>query len=97
MPLEDYLLPCPIKKSFGIDCFGCGSQRAILMIFEGKFSEAWQLFPASYTLVIFFTVILLNFIDKKRNYSLLIIGLAILNVIIMIVSYFIRHPNLFKL
>ncbi|PTT75055.1 hypothetical protein DBR25_09235, partial [Chryseobacterium sp. HMWF001] len=46
MKIEDFMLPCPIKKFFGIDCFGCGTQRAIVMVFEGRFGEAFHMFPA---------------------------------------------------
>ncbi|QHN65270.1 DUF2752 domain-containing protein [Bergeyella cardium] len=91
MALDDYMLPCLNKKLFGIECFGCGTQRAISLIFEGKFAEAFQMFPAIYTVLLFFGFIIINFIDKKRNYGNIIVGLAIINAIIMVVSYFIRH------
>lgn len=85
------MLPCPIKKVFGVECFGCGSQRAIVMVFEGRFSDAFHLYPAVYTLLIFFAVLALNFMDKKRNYGNILIFLAVINVIIIIVSYFYKH------
>ncbi|WP_374461035.1 DUF2752 domain-containing protein [Chryseobacterium taeanense] len=91
MKAEDFMLPCPTKKLLGIDCFGCGSQRAILMVFEGKFTEAFHMFPAVYTLLLFFGAIILNFIDKKRNYGNVLIFLAIINSVIMVISYFYKH------
>ncbi|WP_066441325.1 DUF2752 domain-containing protein [Chryseobacterium sp. CCH4-E10] len=91
MKAEDFMLPCPIKKFFGIDCFGCGTQRAIVMVFEGRFTEAFHMFPAVYTVLLFFMVVILNFIDTKRNYSNLLIFLAITNAIIMVISYFYKH------
>lgn len=92
MKIEDFMLPCPTKKILGIDCFGCGSQRAILMVFEGRFAEAFHMFPAVYTLLLFFGVVALNFIDKKRSYGNILVFLAIVNSIIMVVSYFYKHP-----
>lgn len=91
MKAEDFMLPCPIKKFFGIECFGCGTQRAIAMVFEGRFAEAFHMFPAVYTLLLFFVTVILNFIDKKRNYSNLLIILAAVNAVIMVVSYFYKH------
>lgn len=91
MVLNDYMLPCLNKKLFGIECFGCGTQRAISLILEGKFVEAFQMYPAVYTVLLFFGFVIINFIDKKRNYGNIIVGLAIINAIIMVVSYFIRH------
>lgn len=91
MRLEDFMLSCPTKKFLGIECFGCGTQRALLLVAQGKFSEAFHMFPAIYTLILFLCVVLLNFIDKKRNYSTALISLAIINTTIMVVSYFIKH------
>ena len=91
MKIEDFMLPCPTKKFLGIDCFGCGSQRAILMVFEGRFIEAFHMFPAVYTLLLFFAAVALNFVDKKRNYGNVLIFLAIINSIIMVISYFYKH------
>lgn len=92
MKIEDFMLPCPTKKFLGIDCFGCGSQRAILMVFEGRFAEAFHMFPAVYTLLLFFGAVALNFIDKKRSYGNILVFLAIINSVIMVVSYFYKHP-----
>lgn len=91
MKIEDFMLPCPTKKFLGIECFGCGTQRAIVLVFQGKFSEAFTMFPAVYTLLLFFVVVALTFIDKKRNYSKILILLAIINAIIMVFSYFYKH------
>ncbi|WP_415328464.1 DUF2752 domain-containing protein [Chryseobacterium sp. MMS23-Vi53] len=91
MKIEDFMLPCPIKKLFGIECFGCGTQRAIVMVFEGRFGDAFHMFPAVYTLLLFFATVFLNFVDKKRNYGNLLIVLAGLNAVIMVVSYFYKH------
>lgn len=91
MKIEDFMLACPSKKFLGIECFGCGTQRAIVMVFEGKFGEAFHMFPAVYTLLLFFVTVILNFVDKKRNYSNILVLLAITNAVIMVVSYFYKH------
>ena len=91
MKIEDFMLSCPSKKFLGIECFGCGTQRAIVLVFEGKFSEAFHMFPAVYTLLLFLCTVGLNFIDRKRNYGNALVFLAITNSIIMVVSYFYKH------
>lgn len=91
MHIEDFMLPCPSKKFLGIECFGCGTQRAIVLVFQGKFSEAFQMYPAVYTLLMFFGFVILNFLDKKRNYGQILIFLAIINAVIMVFSYFYKH------
>jgi len=87
MGAEKYMIPCMNKQIFGFDCPGCGTQRAFMMVCKGEFSDALHLFPAIYTTLFFFLFILLHFIDKSRNYHKIIISLAIINGVIMIVSY----------
>ena len=93
MKIEDFMIPCINKTLFGVDCFGCGTQRAFLLILNGKFLEAFYMFPAIYTTILFFIILGLNFIDKSRNYHKLIISLALINAIIMIISYFYKLTN----
>jgi len=42
------MLPCLNKKLFGVDCMGCGLQRAIALIFQGEFVAAFQMYPAAF-------------------------------------------------
>nr|WP_296148962.1 DUF2752 domain-containing protein [uncultured Flavobacterium sp.] len=91
MVMEEYMLPCLSKKYLGIECFGCGSQRAIVLLFQGEFKAAFFMFPAVYTLVMLFGFVILNFIDKTRNYHRLIVPTAIITAATMVISYFIKH------
>ena len=85
--MEEYMIPCMHKKFFGVDCMGCGTQRAGYMVLQGNFVDAFKMFPAIYTTILLFVFIFLHFIDKKRKYHKIIIFLAILNAIIMVFSY----------
>ncbi len=92
------MLPCINKKIFGVDCFGCGAQRAFLLIIKGDFKAAFVLFPAIYTTILFFVFVFLLFFDKsqkyfngKLNYHKMVVFLAITNASIMIISYFYKH------
>ena len=87
MDLERFMIPCINKKLFGVECLGCGTQRALVLLFKGDFVGAFFMFPAIYTTVLFFGILGLIFIDKSRNYHKSIIFLAVVNAIIMIVSY----------
>ena len=91
MKIEDLMLTCPSKRFLGIECLGCGAQRAVVLVFEGKFSEAFHLYPAVYTLLLFLFTLSLSFVDKKRKYSGIMMGMVALNLIIMIISYYYRH------
>ena len=81
------------KKLFGIDCIGCGTQRAFILLIKGDFGNAFQMFPAIYTTLLLFVFLGLYFIDKSRNYHKIIIGLAITNAVIMIIAYLYKIIN----
>lgn len=93
MKAEDFMLPCMNKSLFGIECFGCGTQRALLLVCKGEFVKAFYTFPAIYTTILFFIIVGLHFLDKSRNYNKIIIFLAITNAVIMIYSYFYKLTN----
>jgi len=84
------MLPCLNKQLFGVECPGCGTQRAISFLLEGEFYEAFKMFPAIYTLVLFFILLGLHLMDKKRNYTKLVIASAVLNAVVILGAYFIK-------
>lgn len=52
--LQGHLLPCPFKYITGIDCPGCGFQRAVLALMRGDFHTSFTLYPAAIPLLLFF-------------------------------------------
>ncbi|RXM39553.1 hypothetical protein BOQ62_10260 [Chryseobacterium sp. CH21] len=91
MDINDFMLTCPSKKFLGVECLGCGAQRAIVLVFEGKFAEAFQMYPAVYTLLLFFFTLGLSFIDKRRKYGNILMIMIIVNLIIMVIGYMYKH------
>lgn len=81
------------KKLFGMECPGCGMQRATVMVVQGDFAHAFSMFPAIYTTIPLFILLGLHFVDKKRNYTKAIIPVAILNAVVMIIAYFYKLTN----
>ncbi len=64
--IEDYMLPCFTKKMFGIDCPGCGLQRAIVFLAKGEFVEAFKMYPAIYPILFLFGFMAINkFVNFK--------------------------------
>jgi hypothetical protein len=90
-----YMFPCMNKQLFGIDCPGCGAQRAAVFIFKGDFISAFHMFPAIYTTIILFAFITLHIVDKSRKYHTIVIGTAILNGAIMLISYIYKMHQIF--
>lgn len=88
--LEDNLLSCPWKK-MGIDCMGCGMQRAIIHLLKGEFSEAFYMYPPIYTIIIMFVYLGFHLKFRFKIGHKILIGLFILNILITFVNYMIKH------
>jgi hypothetical protein len=87
---DDYMLPCMWKKTFNIDCMGCGMQRSIALIFKGDFVSAFYMYPAIYSLIIMFLLLLLHLKFQFKNGHKIILGFFILNISIIVISYIIK-------
>lgn len=85
--MEDLLLPCLNKELFGMDCYGCGGQRALLMVLSGDFKAAFNLFPAIYPILILLGFVFLNFFVKFKFDYLIKISLILLTAGIILISY----------
>lgn len=92
--LENYMLPCINKKIFGVECLGCGMQRATALLFQGDFSLAFKIYPAIYTILLLLAVVAFNFFVKFKYAFQFKIGLVILNAVIMVGSYFYKMGSL---
>jgi hypothetical protein len=97
LELNDFLLPCLNKSLFGIDCLGCGFQRAFVLILKGNFILAFKMYPAIYTLLLFGIFLLIHKKYQFKNGKKIILTLAIINVLVVIVSYFIKMKAIFNL
>nr|WP_299035356.1 DUF2752 domain-containing protein [uncultured Tenacibaculum sp.] len=94
LQLEDYMLPCLNKQFFGMDCLGCGIQRALSLISQGEFVAAFKMYPAIYTLLLLAFVVGINFFYKVKYAQKIISILAIINIIIIVSSYVIKMNQL---
>ena len=93
--MEEFLLPCLNKQIFGMECYGCGSQRAVLLLLDGEFTAAFRMFPAIYSVLILLIFILINlFYRFKYDFSIKI-GLILLNAAIIIINYAIKTIHFF--
>ena len=90
LDLKDYMLPCLSKTFFGLECLGCGFQRAFVLLIHGNFIDAFKMYPAIFTLLGLFLFILLNFKLKFKNSKKIISSLAYINLSIMIINYIVK-------
>lgn len=85
--IKEYMLPCLNKKLIGLDCMGCGMQRSIVFVFKGEFIQAFNMYPAIYTLLLLFIVISYNFFYNFKYSSRIILILSIINGFIIVLSF----------
>ena len=58
--LDMHQLPCLIKKTFHVACPGCGLQRSIISLLQGKVLESIYFYPALLPLLFLISIIILN-------------------------------------
>jgi hypothetical protein len=58
------MLPCPFKAMVGVDCPGCGIQRAWWALLNGDFADSWHHYPP--LLPFLFTLLLIPFAVKSK-------------------------------
>ena len=88
--MEEYMLPCLNKQLFGIECLGCGIQRATAFLFRGEFLLAFKTYPAIYTLILLTLFLISTLFIKYKHGRIIKIFLISINILIIIVSYFIK-------
>lgn len=97
LSLEDYMLPCLNKKLFGLDCLGCGIQRSFIHLINGEFTDAFYMYPAIYTLILFAFFYIINLKFKFKFSRKIIITFATINVLIIVTSYFIKMRHILSI
>jgi len=91
--LEKHSLPCFYKRYFGIECPGCGMQRALLELLKGNIQQSFLLFPALFSILLMFVYLALHLRFKFKAGAENLKMLFILNTIIIVFNYIYRLIN----
>jgi uncharacterized membrane protein (DUF485 family) len=94
--MEEFMLPCLNKQLFGLDCLGCGAQRALLLVFQGKFMAAFKMYPAIYSILLLLLFLIFNLFIKFKHQWLVKAGLIAINAAIIIAAYLFKMRFLFN-
>lgn len=84
------MLPCFFKSIFGIECLGCGSQRAMILLLKGELFDSFKMYPA---LIPFIFCITFTAIHLKYNFKQgprVIVASFVISTAIMIGNYSIK-------
>lgn len=90
LAIEDYLLPCMSKQLLGMDCPGCGLQRAVVFLFQGEFLAAFKMYPAIYSILLLFGFLSLDFFFKIKYANKIIIFLMISSVGLILINFILK-------
>jgi hypothetical protein len=88
------MLPCFSKVYFGVECPGCGTQRAIVCLLRGEFWDSIALFPALIPLAIFLSLSLCYLIRPTQSLFRLVLVSTIGSFSIIIVHYILKIAGL---
>lgn len=94
--MEEFLFPCLNKQIFGIDCYGCGGQRSLLLLMKGDFSGALLMFPAIYPILILLGFVIFNFFYKFQYDYYIKIALILITAAVLAISYLIKIFYIFN-
>ncbi len=93
MGLQEHMLPCVSKQVFGVECPGCGLQRSIAFLISGDFFAAFQMYPAIFTLIPLFIVVVANALVPFKHAQRLTIYLSISSVALILINFLINLLN----
>lgn len=87
---EDKMFSCVYKKYLGVDCPGCGMQRAFVYLMRGEFVESLKMFPALIPLIIMVAYLILHVIFKYKNGHKVLLYMFFTNVAIILTNYIVK-------
>lgn len=70
--LEAHELSCFFIKTFGIECPGCGTQRAFIFLLKGDLVRSFQIYPPLLPLLSLMLFLALHLIFKFKNGGVLL-------------------------
>lgn len=89
--MEEYMLPCMTKKILGVECLGCGIQRALALLLHGDLAGAFYMYPAIYPLILLGGVIVTNLFFPLKQMTKIVWIVGIVIGIMMIGNYVWKH------
>ncbi len=74
----------------GIECTGCGIQRAAVLLYHGEFVEAFKMYPAIYPLILLLGFLLLDNLMTIKYANKISIFLMISSVATILINFILK-------
>jgi hypothetical protein len=88
--LENHEMTCFFKSLAGIDCPGCGTQRAFIFLLKGDLMQSFQTYPPLLPLFFLFGFLSLHLIFRFRSGGVYLKYLFISTVSVVILNFILR-------
>jgi hypothetical protein len=85
--LEKRQLPCFYKSMFGMECPGCGMQRAFVALLRGDLIASLKLYPALIPTMAMLVLLVVHIFYHLKNGAKILVSLFVFNVVIILISY----------
>lgn len=84
---RDNMQSCFYKRNFGVECPGCGTQRAMLKLMEGDIIGSIKMYPPILLVLLTAGFLVLHLIFRFKKGGVILKYLAICTGSIMILNY----------
>jgi hypothetical protein len=88
--LRENALSCPSKKFLHLECPGCGLQRALILLLEGRVGASIAMYPALIPMVLLGLLLVLHLIFKWRHGAAILQWLFIICAAIICANYMLK-------
>jgi len=85
--LGEYMMTCPSKAVFGMECPGCGMQRSFLLLLDGKVGESIQMYPALIPIMLTLIYLVLHLRYRFKHGARNLMWMHGINATIILVNY----------
>jgi len=94
--LEHHLFACFFKSHFGIECPGCGMQRALLSLLKGDLSESIAYHAALIPFLVTISLLIMQLFLKRENGGKYVMWAFIITSAITLIQFVVRQILFFN-
>ncbi len=87
---RENMMQCFYKKHFGVECPGCGTQRALLKLMDGDILGSIKVYPPLFLVFLTIGFLGLHLLFKFKKGGIVLKYLAISTAIFMFLNYIYR-------